>query len=149
MSITTQAKETITKNTLGLGLDLDGLTRAKAGAMALATVSGGVHLYLYATQSFIPFLLAGLGFLTLAALVGTTFDYRVLYLGGIPFTLAQIAAWIQLGMPDFTLGVADKTVQVALICLLAYLFVIERRSRAADVDTTPRTSDVEVGRATR
>lgn len=147
MSITTQAKETVTKNTLGLRLDLEGLTRAKAGAMALATVSGGVHLYLYATQSFIPFLLAGLGFLTLAALMATTFDYRVLYLGGIPFTIAQIAAWIQLGMPDFRLGVADKTVQVALIVLLAYLFVIERRNRAVDTETHSQTSDAEIGRA--
>lgn len=153
MSIATQAKGELTKNTVGLGLDLGGLTRARLGAMALATITGGVHLYLYATQSFVPFLLAGLGFLALAGLMATTFDHRVLYLGAIPFTLAQIGAWIALGTPDFALGVADKTVQVALIALFAYLFVIERRAERADVETEtdarPAVAEVEVGRAMR
>ena len=45
---------------------------------------GVIHLYLSATQSFVPFLLAELGFLTAAGLVLTTFDRRVLYLGGSP-----------------------------------------------------------------
>ena len=102
-------------------------------AALLAVITGGVHLYLFTTQSFILFLLAGLGFLTIAALVATTFDHRLLYLGGIPFTAMQIVAWVQLGMPDFQLGVADKTVQIVLICLLGYLYVSERRS--ADVET--------------
>lgn len=136
----------IRKNTIGVRPDLGSMTGKRWLAAGLAMVSGGVHFYLYFTQSFIPFLLAGLGFVTLAVLLGTTFDHRLLYLGGIPFTLAQIAAWIQLGMPDFMIGVADKTVQVALIALLAYLFVSERRSKAADVDTHAQTSDTEVGR---
>ncbi|HET7325340.1 MAG TPA: hypothetical protein VFJ06_13515 [Halococcus sp.] len=122
----------IQKNTTGLRLNFHGLTRTQWSAMVLAAITGSVHLYLFWTQSFIPFLLAGLGFLTLAGLMGTTFDYRLLSLGGIPFTVLQIAAWIQMGMPDFMLGVADKTVQVALIGLLAYLFVSERRSTAAE-----------------
>ncbi|MFC7225417.1 hypothetical protein ACFQKF_20335 [Halalkalicoccus sp. GCM10025322] len=137
----------IRNNTIGIRPDLTSMTSKRWGAAALATISGSVHLYLYATQSFIPFLLAGLGFLTLAGLLATTFDHRLLYVGGIPFTLAQIAAWIQLGMPDFALGVADKTVQVALICLLAYLFVSERRSKTVDADIYSQTSDTEIGRA--
>lgn len=137
----------IKNNTIGIRPDLNSMTGKRWGAAALATVSGGVHFYLYLTQGFIPFLLAGLGFLTLAALLATTFDHRLLYLGGIPFTLAQIAAWIQLGMPDFLLGVADKTIQVALIVLLAYLFVSERRSKTVDVDAHSQTSDTEIGRA--
>lgn len=147
MSITTQVKEELTKNTIGLRLNFRGLTRVQWSAMTLATITGGIHLYLYATQSFIPFLLAGLGFLALAGLMATTFDHRVLYLGGIPFTLAQIGAWIQLGMPDFMLGVADKTVQVVLIALFAYLYVSERRSKTLDADTHSQTSDIEIGRA--
>lgn len=125
-------------NTIELRPTLDAMTGARWAALVLAAITGGVHLYLHWTQSFVPFLLAGIGFLAMAALVPTTFDHRLLYLGGIPFTAMQIVAWVQLGMPDFQLGVADKTVQVLLICLLAYLFVSERRSDAAartDVET--------------
>jgi hypothetical protein len=122
----------IKNNTIGIRPALGSMGTKHWGAVALAAITGGVHLYLYWTQSFIPFLLAGLGFLTLAGLMGTTFDHRLLSLGGIPFTLMQIAAWIRLGMPDFLLGVADKTVQVALIGLLASLYVSERRSKAAE-----------------
>lgn len=42
---------------------------------------------------------------------------------------------------------AKKGVQVALIVLFEYLFVSERRSKAADVDTHARISDTEIGRA--
>ena len=132
-SVLTQAKAYLAKNTLGLRSDVDALTRVHWAAIGIAGITGTVHLYLYWTQSFIPFLLAGLGFLTMAALVPTTFDHRLLYLGGIPFTAMQIIAWVQLGMPDFQLGVADKTLQVVLICLLGYLYVSEHRS--ADIDT--------------
>ncbi len=132
MSITTQAKGKLAKNTIGLRLNFSGLTHVQWSAMALAAITGTVHLYLYATQSFVPFLLAGLGFFIAAALMGTTFDRRVLYLGGIPFTAMQIAVWVQMGMPDFELGVFDKTVQVLLIVLLAYLFVGEWRSRTTE-----------------
>lgn len=122
----------IRQNTIGIRPDFGAMTGKRGLAALLAAVTGGVHLYLFATQSFIPFLLAGLGFLTLAGLMGTTFDHRLLYLGGIPFTLMQIAAWISLGMPDFLLGVADKTIQIALIGLLAALYVSERRSTATE-----------------
>ena len=86
------------------------LTRVHWAAIGLAGITGIVHLYLYRTQSFIPFPLAGLGFLTVAGLMGTPFDYRLLSLGGISFTAMQVAAWIQLEMPDFALGVVDKTI---------------------------------------
>ena len=126
-------------NTIGIRPDFGSMNGKRWLAAFLAVITGGVHLYLYWTQSFIPFLLAGLGFLTLAGLMGTTFDHRLLYLGGIPFTLMQIVAWVQLGMPDFMLGVADKTVQVALIGLLAALYVSERRSTAAKRTQTETT----------
>ena len=128
----TTAMDYVKQNSIGIRPDFGSMTGKRGLAVVLAAITGGVHLYLYWTQSFLPFLLAGLGFLTLAALVTTTFDHRLLYLGGIPFTAMQIVAWVQLGMPDFQLGVADKTVQVALIGLLAYLFVSERRSEAAE-----------------
>ena len=128
MSITRYIKN----NTIGLRPALGSMGTKHWGAVALATITGGIHLYLYATQSFIAFLLAGLGFLTLAGLMGTTFDHRLLSLGGIPFTAMQIAVWMQMGMPDFAIGMVDKTVQVALIGLLAYLFVSDRRSKLAE-----------------
>lgn len=136
MSFATYVKQ----NTLGIRLNLGGLTRSQLSAMVLAVITGGVHLYLFATQSFVPFLLAGLGFLTLAGLMATSFDHRLLYFGGVVFTLTQISAWVMLGMPDFLLGVADKTVQVALIGLLTTLYVSEHRSAVAD-RTRTETSD--------
>lgn len=139
----------IKNNTIGIRPALGSMSTKHWGAVALAAVTGGVHLYLYWTQSFIPFLLAGLGFLTLAGLMGTTFDHRLLYLGGIPFTLAQIAAWVQMGMPDFAIGVADKTVQVALIALLASLYLSERRSKATERTRTETSELTETRGAVR
>ncbi|WP_224333363.1 hypothetical protein [Haloprofundus halobius] len=56
---------------------------------------------------------------------------------GVPFTASQIAVWLLQGMPEFALGVADKTVQVALIAALVYLFVAERHAkRVYDAVTT-------------
>ena len=140
MSFATYTK----RNTLGIHPNFGDLTRVHWSAMALSVITGGVHLYLYWTQSFVPFLLAGLGFLILAGLLATTFDRRLLTLGGILFTLAQIGAWISLGMPDFMLGVADKTVQILLICVLAYLFVSERNAhkRASAQSGSERASEV-------
>jgi hypothetical protein len=51
----------------------------------------------------------------------------VLYALGIPFTLAQVAMWYLQGMPDFALGVIDKAVQLALVAMLVYLLLSERR----------------------
>lgn len=131
----------IKNNTIGIRPNRGSMSWKHWGAIALAGITGGVHLYLYATQSFVPFLLAGLGFLTLAGLMGTTFDHRLLYFGGVVFTLTQISAWIALGMPDFALGVADKTIQVTLIGVLTSLYVDEHRSAVAE-RTDAETPDI-------
>ncbi|WP_435333027.1 DUF7475 family protein [Haloarchaeobius sp. TZWWS8] len=109
------------------------LTRLHWVAIVLAVTTGIVHLYLYWMQEFIPFLLAGLGFLGAVALLVAGVNRRLLYAVGIPFTASQIAVWVVQGMPEFVLGVADKSVQVALIASLAYLFVTERRVKRARV----------------
>ncbi|MFC6733882.1 hypothetical protein [Haladaptatus sp. GCM10025893] len=113
-------------------------------AAGLAGATGVVHLYLYWVQEFIPFLLAGLGFLAAVSLLVVGVNRRLLYAVGIPFTAMQIVVWLVQGMPDFVLGVADKTVQVALIVVLAYLFVAERRANRAHGQAVVSASPVAV-----
>lgn len=113
------------------------MTRLHWVASVLATITGVVHLYLYWVQGFLPFLLAGLGFFGAVVLLVVGVNRRLLYAVGIPFTGLQIVAWVVMGMPDFALGVFDKTVEVALVAALAYLFVTERRTkRGLETETT-------------
>ena len=106
----------------------EGLTRAHYAAMGLAAVTGAIHLYLYWAQEFLPFLVAGVGFFGAVGLLFLTATRWPVYLAGIPYTLAQMVAWVLADTPEFTLGVADKVVQAALIVLLVVLY---RRDRAA------------------
>lgn len=108
------------------GPDVGSLSGLHWVAVGLATVSGVVHLYLYWTQEFVPFLLAGLGFFGIIALILIGIYRQLVYALAIPFTLAQMAAWVAVGMPDFELGVFDKAVQTLLIALLLYLLYTER-----------------------
>lgn len=96
-------------------------------AIALAFITGAIHLYLAA--SFIPepmgfaFLVAALGFF--GAIVAVLVDYRrkLVYLLGIPFTAGQIPAWYVVNAPDFSaMGIGDKVVQVLLIVVIAMLY---------------------------
>lgn len=109
------------------------MTRLHWFTMGLVAITGVIHLYLFVTQGFVPFLLAGLGFFGI--IVGMMITRRggllrsAVYVLAIPFTLGQIAAWVALGMPDFSLGVADKTIQVVLITAMAYLVLSERHLR--------------------
>ena len=107
---------------------MTGLHWAAAG---LAAATGVVHLYLFATQAFLPFLFAGVVFLAaIAGMLLIPYGHvarRAIYALGVPFTAGQIAAWYLAGMPDFALGVADKAVQVALILVLIGLFRAEMR----------------------
>lgn len=105
------------------------MTRLHWLAAGLAAITGTVHLYLYWAQAFLPFLLAGLGFFGAVVLLVGGVNRRLLYVVGVPFTGMQIAAWLALGMPDFLLGVFDKSVELALIAALVYLFVTERRTK--------------------
>ena len=117
------------------------LTRLHAVAIALAATTGIVHLYLYWAQGFLPFLLAGLGFFGAVALLVTGVNRRLLYAVGIPFTASQIAVWVVQGMPEFALGVFDKAVQIAIVGVLAYLFVTERRTLRTTSTDAPASTD--------
>jgi hypothetical protein len=122
------ATETTGRRTLGgFGYRDETMTTAHWVVAGLAAVTGGVHAYLYLTQGFLPFGFAAVVFF--AAVVGLLLNVyrRVLYALGIPFTLAQVAMWYLQGMPDFALGVIDKAVQLALVAMLVYLLLSERR----------------------
>lgn len=96
-------------------------------AIALAFITGAIHLYLAA--SFVPeamgfaFLVAALGFF--GGIVAVLVDYRrrLIYLLGIPFTAGQIPAWYVVNAPDFSaMGIGDKVVQVLLIVVIVALY---------------------------
>lgn len=110
----------------------------------LATVTGVIHVYLYLEQGFIPFLFAGAVFL--AAVVAMLFNVyrRVLYAVGIPFTAGQIAIWYMQGMPDMSIALVDKPVQLLVIVLLAYLFTVE--NDVQERGTVARSEPMEVPR---
>lgn len=94
--------------------------------VALAVVTGAIHLYLFTTDDWIPFLLAGLGFLGAVVLLFVLPDYRkYLYPVGILFTVAQIVGYLLLPLGPLWIGVLDKAVQVLLILLLGYLTYVE------------------------
>lgn len=118
---------------IDLGFHPEAMTRVHWAASGLAAVTGAVHVYLYLTQGFLPFLFAGVVFF--AAILGMAMlPYghlvrRAIYALGVPFTMGQIGAWVAVGMPDFALGVADKAVQIALIAVLVYLLATERKAR--------------------
>lgn len=108
------------------------LTMVHWGTLSLAAITGVIHLYLYVTESWLPLLLAGAGFFGAIGLFFLLKDYRrYLYLVGIPFTVAQIGGYLMFPMGPIELAVIDKTVQVAFIVALGYLYVTERKQTGA------------------
>lgn len=112
------------------------LTAVHWFALGLAAVTGAIHLYLYVTDSWLPFLLAGVGFFGAVGLFLALPRFRrLVYVAGVPFTAAQVAAYLQFPMGPLGLAVLDKVVQVALILALGYLFVVDgRRARSFEPD---------------
>lgn len=111
------------------------LTPLHWAGIALALVTAAVHLVL--GVGLLPhwmgaaFLAATAGFLAGIRLVVTDRRRRLVYLLGIPFTVAQIVLWYVLNRPEGldALGAAevvDKVAQVALIVVLALLYARER-----------------------
>lgn len=99
--------------------------RAHAAAAALATVTAAVHVYLFVRHGEVVMLLAGLGFL--AGVAAAAFldgrRRRALYLLGVPYTLLQVALWLEAGTPHLaSFGLLDKLAQVALVVLLVGLY---------------------------
>ena len=115
---------TKTKQSL-IRIDVESLTPYHWLVVGLAVLSGAIHLYLYTTEDYMPFLLAGLGFLGAVVLLVVLPNFRR-YLSpvGILFVLAQIAGYFAIGTAFATplwLDAIDKIAQVALVVILAWL----------------------------
>lgn len=125
--MTSQVTTSVGTRRTGFGYRSETMTPVHWATFGLAAVTGVIHLYLYYQQANPAFLFAGAVFLG-AVVAGLLNVYRrALYAIGVPFTAGQIAIWAMMGMPDMSIAVVDKPVQVALIVLLAYLFVNEKR----------------------
>lgn len=100
-------------------------------ALSLVAVTGLIHVYLFTTESWLPFLVAGVGFLGALGLFFVVESYRrALYAGIALFTVGQIVGYLLLPMGPVWLAALDKAVQIALVAALAYLFVADGQQNA-------------------
>ncbi|MFB6106584.1 MAG: hypothetical protein ABEJ70_06395 [Halobacteriaceae archaeon] len=107
----------------GVTVDTASLTGLHWLAIALAAVTGAVHLYLYLLEDWLPFLLAGLGFFGAIVLLIVLPRYRrSLYPVGVLYVLAQIVGYVLLPLGPAWLGYLDKAVQVLLVLVLVQLY---------------------------
>lgn len=109
------------------GLGTESLSPLHLAGIALAGVSGLLHLYLGVNFITSPlgwsFLFAGVGFLAGSAAVVANYRRPLVYLLGVPFTLGQVAAWYVVNAPEFSaLGFIDKGAQLGLVALLVVLY---------------------------
>lgn len=110
-------------------LDIASLTTLHRVGIALAALSGVVHLVLGVGSLPMPlgfaFLVAAAGFAAGIALVAWNVQRRLVYLIGIPFVLGQIVIYgvmVVQGVNDLTLvAVVDKTAQIVLVGILVTL----------------------------
>ena len=116
------------------------LTPVHWTALGLAAATGAIHLYLYTTEDWLPFLLAGAGFVGAIGLFFALKSYRrPIYVAGVLFTAAQIGGYLLFPMGPVWLGVLDKVVQVALVVTLGFLFVADgARSPSVERESTSR-----------
>ncbi|ADJ13505.1 DUF7475 family protein [Halalkalicoccus jeotgali] len=99
-------------------------------AIALAAISGLIHLLLAVIFPVLPFqvsfVLAGLGFFGGIALVLVGYRRRLIYAIGVPFTAVQIVLWYLVVGPTLgsldTIDAIDKLAQALLIVLLVALY---------------------------
>jgi hypothetical protein len=111
-------------------------------AVALVFLTGVLHVYAGVVEGRIPVALAGVGFLAAIGLYVIDYRRRVLYLAGILYTAVQIPIWYVVKAGAYTpVGYVDKAIQVALIVLLAYLY-LESRAAAETVGDESRAKQV-------
>lgn len=92
-------------------------------ALILAAITGAIHVYKGLGYGGVPLILAGAGFFGGIALFVFGVKRHWLYVLGIPYTLAQMILWVEMGLPYLRLGLIDKSVQLVLIIVLGYLYV--------------------------
>lgn len=114
----------------GLSYGIESLETLDWVAIVLAAATAVIHLYLFTTEDWLPFLLAGAGFLGAIALLIALPKYRHwLYPVGALFVVSQIVGYLLLPLGPVWIGVLDKLIQVALVVVLVQLF---RTSGGAD-----------------
>jgi hypothetical protein len=119
-----------TQTASGLSLRTDSLTSLHWLGIALAVITGILHLVLgvalFSSQPTLgaSFVVAAIGYA--AGIAGVLVDYRrvQLYVLGALWTLGQIVAYFAVNWPDVVspIGIGDKVVQVVLIGVLAVLY---------------------------
>ena len=96
----------------------------KLGIIVLTVVTAGIHLYLGLSSGLPPFVLNGLGYLTLLAALYGPIPQLVPYQNAIRWLLIGFAAltivlWLVItGGNSTAIGYIDKVVEVLLIILL-------------------------------
>ena len=108
-----------------IGFDRGKMSWAHWLATALAAVTGAIHVLLYVNEGFPGFMVAAVVFFGAIIALLLNVYRRMLYLLGIPFTAGQIVLWVAQGMPNMSIALIDKPVQVVLIVLLGYLLANE------------------------
>lgn len=100
--------------------------------VALVFLTGVFHVYAGLVEGRIPVTLAGVGFLGAILLYLMDYRRRLLYAVGILYTAVQFPLWYVAKAGEFTtVGYVDKTIQVAIIMLLAYLLWRSRPAGSA------------------
>jgi ABC-type amino acid transport system permease subunit len=110
-------------------LSTESVTSVHWVAVALAVLTGVIHVYVGAVRGRPSLLLAGLGFFGGIGLFLNGYRRRPLYVVGIVYVLIQIVIWTIVNAGEYTtIGIVDKGVQLMLVGLLAYLSVTNDRS---------------------
>ena len=103
------------------------VSNAHWAAVALAALTGLIHLYVGWARGRPSLALAGVGFFVGIALFLRGYRRRLLYALGMGYVLVQIALWAVFNAGEYTtIGYVDKAVQVLLVALLGYLFLTGR-----------------------
>lgn len=108
-------------------IETESLTALHWFAVLLAVATGVIHVYAGIIEGRVPVVLAGIGFLGAVVLFLGAYRRSLLYPVGILYTAVQLPLWYVVKAGEYTgLGYVDKTIQVGLIVVLAYLYWNER-----------------------
>lgn len=110
-------------------IDTTSLRSAHWAALALALLTGVIHLYVGWERGRPSLALAGLGFFSGIAVFLRGYRRPLLYVLGVGYVVVQIVLWAVFNAGEYTaIGYADKTVQAFLVALLASLYLSDRRA---------------------
>lgn len=114
--------------------------------VGLVFLTGVFHVYAGLVEGRIPVTLAGVGFLGAIVLYLMDYRRRLLYAVGILYTAVQFPLWYVAKVGEFTtLGLVDKTVQIVIIALLAYLLWRSRLPSSDQPASSPSRPEILPG----